>query len=193
MLAGAIRVLHGQTLYAAAGSFPYALCPYGPIGYWLVAAATTVGGVSLPAARVVPFTSALVAAGLLVWTGRSLGASWAATVILAAAFFCHPLVWVWMPLLRVDLPALAFALAGLLVFVRWRTIPLAAALFGAAALTKQTTVAAPIACAMELVFMSRWRDLSLLALCGSAFALSALVAQGGDPLFPLVRTPGDPL
>ena len=147
---------------------------------------------SLPATRLVAFAAGLVAAAAIVPLTAALGGSRRAAALLAAAFFCHPVLWIWLPLLRVDFIAVACALLGLYAFARHRSLVLASVCFAAAALTKQTAVAAPIACALELALERRWRDLGVLTGATGGLGLVVLAALGPGAWVHLVVTHRDP-
>ncbi len=167
------------------------LSPYGPVGYWAAAAVVKATGLSLAGPRLLVIGFALAAAALLVGLTRRMGGSRSVGAVFAAAFFCHPVVWIWLPLLRVDLPSVALSLAGLYVFARWRSLVLAAVLFVAAVFTKQTAIAAPLACVVALALERQWRFIGILAADACALAVLLAASLGPYAYFHLVLTHRD--
>jgi hypothetical protein len=192
ILASAIRLLHGLQLYPTAGPLPYILSPYGPVGYWLVAGVAKFTGVSLVGPRVLAVAAALVSAWLIAGVSRALGAARSVGAVYAAAFFCSPPIWIWLPLVRVDFLAVMLSIAGLYLFVRRRSLSLASVLFVAAAFTKLTCVAALVACSTELVLERRWRDVGVLSAWTLGLGGVGLAVLGADGRFHMVFTHGDP-
>ena len=192
VLASALRLLHGESLYPPPGSFPYILSPYGPVAYLLTAASMKVLGVSLLGPRLLVLMSAMLIAALIVGLTKALEGSRTVGVVFAAAFFCSPLLAIWLPLLRVDLPGVLLSLAGLYVFARFQKPGLASLMFVAAGFTKQTCIAGLLACGTNLAMERRWRDLGVLAAwtCGLGMAVAAVLGANG--FFHLVATHRDP-
>src|SRR5205085_5019562 len=94
-----------------------------------------------------------------------------------ALYLSLPVVQMWMPILRVDLLALAFTLAGVYCCLRWPRLPEVAALcFAAALLTKYTFVAAPAACFLYLWLRRERRNAARLAFAVFGFAAAAFAA-----------------
>lgn len=195
ILNAGFRILHGSTPYPAAGSFPYVLNPYGPVAYFLAAAAMKLLGVSLFGPRLFVLLAGAGAALLIVLISKAQGVRIEIASLFGFFYLCSPIMWKWLPLLRVDLWAIFFTLAGLYVFSsnprRWAV---AAIIFALALLTKHTTVAAPAACVLELTLEKK---------CRTAFSFSgviaAIVTMGvclasfrGSPLFHLLKTHPDP-
>jgi hypothetical protein len=191
ILAGAVRLLHGEALYPTPGPLPYVLSPYGPVGYLLTALATKVWGLSLLGPRLLSVAAALAIALLIAGVSRAVGGTRAAGVLCAAAFFCSPLIWIWLPLLRVDFPAVMLSIAGLYVFARRGRLSLVSMLFVAAVFTKQTCVAALVACSVELALERRWRDLAVLLGWTCSLGLAVAAALGPNGLFHLISTHHD--
>ena len=190
VLASAMRLLAGLPLYPPLGGFPYVLTPYGPVGYVLIAGAMKLLGQSLVVPRLFILACAILAALTIAGATRALGGSRAVGVVFAAAFFCSPIVWVWLPLLRVDLLAVLLSLAGIWAFAGGRPV-VAALFFVAAVFTKQTSVAAPLACGLTLVADRRWRGLGTLAMWTVGPGMVVLTALGPAAYHHLVSTHSD--
>ncbi|MBV9147187.1 MAG: DUF2029 domain-containing protein, partial [Acidobacteria bacterium] len=195
ILNAGVRILHGLSPYPDPHVFPNVLNPYGPVFYYVTALAVRLGGVSLLLPRVIVIVCALIAAaaiGLLLrlWT-KSLPLAFAG----AGLFLASPLTYFWMPLLRVDFLALAFALIGLYFFARerlWWSIPFLALAF----FVKVSSLAAPAACLLFLLFRRDWKRAIRFALVGIAtlaigFSLAQWLTQGWFS-FHQFSTHGDP-
>ena len=145
--------------------------PYGPVGYWLAAGVVKATGLSLVGPRCLVLGFAVMAAAILAGLTRALGGSRPSAQYSRQGSSAIRSSGYWLPLLRVDLLSAALSLAGLYVFVRWRSLVLAAVLFVAALFTKQTAVAAPLACVVALALERQWRSLGILAALASALAV----------------------
>jgi len=187
ILAVALNILHGNPIYPAPGPFPIVLAPYGPVTYLLVALLLKTFGVSLIWPRLLILCSTLGSSALVLGITRAFGGRASAGAVFGAAFFCSPIVWIWLPLVRIDFVAVTLALSGLCVFGRrGHRLALAAVLFVAAVMTKQSAIAAPMACCIELLVERRWRDcLRFVAYLGGLGAL-ALLMLGPNAAFHLV-------
>lgn len=204
ILNAAVRMNGGQTAYPDPGAYPNVLDPYGPIGYFLTAECVRLGGLSFTLARMVMLGCGALIALLLVLLIRE----WTGSGMLAAAFglyfVANGVTRAWMPLLRVDLLAIALSLAGLWICLRaerqgcpagrlW--LP-AALLFVLAIFVKYTALAAPAACVLYLLLRREFRRALLLAgtlgvLCVAGFA-AMQAATGGQFFFHMFRTHPDP-
>jgi len=202
ILNAAVRVAAGQTAYPDPHVYPNVLDPYGPVGYWVAAQSVRLGGVSFTPARMVMLVCGVAIAILLVLLTRE----WTGSGVLAAAFglyfVANGVARAWLPLLRVDLLAIALSLAGLWLCVRaegqgsvgrwW--LP-SALLFALALFVKYTALAAPAACVLWLLARREYRRASLLAgtlaaLCLAGFAWMQ-AATGGQFFFHMFRTHPD--
>jgi len=187
ILAVAMNMLHGNPIYPAPGPFPIVLSPYGPVVYLLVALLLKAFGVSLLWPRLVVLCAALGSSALIFGMTRAFGGRASIGAVFGAAFFCSPIVWIWLPLVRIDFFAITLALSGLCVFGRrGHRLALAAGLFVAAVLTKQSAIAAPMACCVELLLERRWRDGLRFVACLAGLGVLALLLLGPDAEFHLV-------
>jgi hypothetical protein len=198
ILNAGVRIVHGLTPYPDPGSYPNALNPYGPVGYFLVALCVQLGGVGFTLGRFVIMASGVaivLALWLLIreWTGsRTLAA------VFGLYFLANGVSRLWLPLLRVDLLALALALAGLWLCLRnpERWWLLSAILFSLALYVKYTALAAPAAAVLWLAARGNWKRAAALAGTMAAICLMVFywfqVATDGHFFFHMFRTHADP-
>jgi len=198
ILNAAVRLDAGHTAYPDPQAYPNALNPYGPIGYWLAAECVRLAGLGFTLPRLVMLVAGLVIALLLVLLTRR----WSGSGLLAAAFglyfLANGVTRAWLPLLRVDLLAIALSLAGLWLCMRseGRAWVPASFLFALALFVKYTALAAPAACVLYLLVRREFRRALLLAgtlaaLCLAGFAWME-AATGGQFFFHMFRTHPDP-
>ena len=136
----ALRVAQGHEMYPPIAEPPYVIASYMPLYYLLSALGVKLTGPSFLFGRLLALTGAIaiaVFAALIVWdrTRHRFSAFLAGGLILAMPHFM-----VWATLMRVDVFALAFAVAGFYFLTRGRRtagIPL----FALGALTRRTTLA----------------------------------------------------
>jgi len=195
ILNAGFRILHGASPYPAPGSFPYVLNPYGPVAYLLAAASMKLLGISLFGPRLLVLVAGVGVALLIVLISKSNGAAVEIASLFGFFYLCSPVMWEWLPLLRVDLWAVFLTLLGLYVYQAYpRRWPIAAVIFSLALLTKHTTVAAPAACLLELALEKKWRKaLAFSGMMGIIGAVGVWVASlNGFPLFHLLKTHPDP-
>jgi hypothetical protein len=193
ILNAGLRILHGQTPYPSPGSFPYVLNPYGPLGYLATALGIRLFGISLLGPRLLVLVSGASIALLIAALVRRLGGRIDIAWLFGGMFFCCPIVWRWLPLLRVDFWAVLMSLLGIYIFLaipRFRYT--SALIFAAAILVKPTALAAPLACGLELAIEKRTRELlSYLLLLGSVLGGCGLFLGPGFR-FALIHTHPDP-
>jgi dolichyl-phosphate-mannose-protein mannosyltransferase len=198
ILNAAVRLDSGQSVYPDPHAYPNALNPYGPIGYWLAAECVRLAGPSFTLPRLIMLVCGLAIALLLVLLTRQ----WTGSALLAAAFglyfVANGVTRAWLPLLRVDLLAIALSLSGFWLCVRseGRSWLPGALLFGLALFVKYTALAAPAACIFYLLLRRELRRALLLAgtlaaLCLAGFAWIQ-AATGGLFFFHMFRTHPDP-
>lgn len=193
ILNAGLRILHGLTPYPAPGSFPYVVNCYGPIGYWLTAAALKVFGLSLFGPRLVILMAGLGTAMLLSMITSHLGGTRDDGMLAGLSFLCAPLVYYWMPTLRVDFLAIFFSLAAIYVWSRSRRMwPIAALLLAVAILTKHTAMAALVAILLELVTQKNTRRAAAFLVLSSSVVAICMAALGRHFVFALLRTHPDP-
>lgn len=178
--------IQAGTSYGDITGFPAIVFHYPPVYHALSIALAEAGNLDfLMAGRVVSFSATLVAgvfAGLIVYhivrgdSRREAAATCALTGSLMALSFAP--VTHWAPLMRVDMVATAFGLAGiwfsLKALARPRLIHAAALCFVAAVFAKQTAIAAPAAAFLALLVL---KPRTALAGIASSFAMG-LAALG---------------
>ncbi len=195
ILNAGFRILHGLTPYPAPGSFPYVLNPYGPVAYLLAASAMKLLGVSLLGPRLLVLLAGIGVALLIVLISKDLGVRIEIASLFGFFYLCSPVMWEWLPILRVDLWAVFLTLLGLYVFQAYpRRWSVAAIIFALALLTKHTALAAPGACLLELAIEKSWRKALAFGGLTAATAAVGVGAAGlqGSPLFHLLKTHPDP-
>jgi len=171
----ALRVAHGQTMYPPMTQGPpYVIASYMPLYYVLSAATLLVTGPSFLGGRLLAFLSAVVIAlccGLYVQrsTGRRFPAFIAGAMVLAM-----PIMMVWASLMRTDVVALAFSVAGFYLFYRERRIA-GVILLALAVLTRWTNVAAIAAAISILVFQRRWKEAAIWAAISGALCVALVL------------------
>ncbi|MBU6268230.1 MAG: hypothetical protein KGN34_11860 [Sphingomonadales bacterium] len=148
-------ILAGQG-YAPLAPYPAIVFHYPPLFHLLAGAMAATGLDQLAAGRLVAVLSTLLAAGFagLIVAGfapsrKQRGAFRLGGATAALALLATQPVLIWAVVFRVDMPFLAFSLAGLWLGIRALTRPRAvhgaALCFVAAIFTKQTAIAAPLA------------------------------------------------
>jgi hypothetical protein len=170
----AARLVRGEPLYRwPLDHAPWVVTNYPPLYMALLAGLARIAGQSLlVCGRLLTATAALTCAFLLRSLAARIFRSETAGAVALVLFLLNPAVVIWSGYIRVDLVALAFALAAMHLVLVGAASPgeLAAALLClvAAAATKQTyLVAAPAACIVSLAQRSRFKAM----LFGSAYAL----------------------
>lgn len=137
----ALRVAQGGDMYPPVDRPPYLIASYLPLYYLLSALGVRLTGPSFLFGRLLSLAAAVAIAvfsALIVWdrTRHRFSAFLAGGLILAMPHFM-----VWATLMRVDMLALAFAVAGFYLFTRGRRAA-GISIFALAPLTRRTTVAA---------------------------------------------------
>lgn len=162
ILEQATAIARGQSIYGPIDRPPFLVGNYPPLFQTFYAAfvGPKASLWSLVHGRILTIVATLICALLLAaiaaWITRR-----ALPAILAPFLFLVTYeVYLWSPLVRVDFPALALTLSGLLVFIvsnrRW-SLALSGLLFTAAFYTRQTAILAPLACALALALHDRRR------------------------------------
>jgi len=193
VLDAAVRMLQHQTPYSPPGSFPYAVHPYGPIGYLLTLLGIRVFGVSLFGPRILVLLSGVLVAVLVEVLIRHYAREAHIGWLFGLLFLCSPIMWNWYPLVRVDLWAILLSLCGIYIFValrRWRTI--SSIFFVAAILTKPTAMAAPLACTLEFAIEGRWRQVCAYLLLLVSLSGVCTLWIGPNFWFAMLSTHPDP-
>lgn len=154
----ALRFAQGESLYPPLNQgYPYVIASYMPLYYVLCGLVAKLTGPSFLGGRLLSVVSALMISaccGLVVWdnTRRRFPAFLAAGIVAAM-----PIVMVWAALMRIDMAALAFSIAGFWLFQRGkRTTGLV--LFALAVMTRWTNVAAIAATLAGLVLQRKWKQ-----------------------------------
>lgn len=148
LLGVAVRVARGLGAYLPPTAPPYAIAPYGPIPYYLVALCVKVFGVGFAMPRILAVASGVWCATLVGRLVRLWGGTPQVGLAFGLLYLTTPVMMDWLFLLRVDLIGLAFSLTGLYIFAqgrRWSWY-LSAPFFVAGLFCKFTLVAAPLAC-----------------------------------------------
>jgi len=193
ILNAAFRIIHGLTPYPPPGSFPYTLNCYGPVGYLLSAVGIKIFGLSLFGPRLLVLLAGAGVVFLIAALTRTLGGRWDVGFLAALSFLCAPLVFFWLPTLRVDFWAILLSLLGLYIFAKFpRAWPLPGLVFGLGLLTKHTAIAAPVAVFLELLAQRKPGRGFLLAGITGGTVLLCMVGLGRDFVFALLRTHPDP-
>jgi len=179
------QVAEGNSLYRDFRSPPYLPFPYGPVVPYTAALLSRFLGsdamAALKAGRALTMTATVAVCVFIYLLSRRAAASRAAASIAAVAFALSPMLEPWGFEFRVDMPALAFELAGLYLFSLGRQY-CALAAFVAGFFTKASCFAGIVAVALWCWFAgARSKGLGLLG----AWAGIVLVINGVlQALFP---------
>ncbi|MFL6856810.1 MAG: hypothetical protein ACJ8EB_02755, partial [Allosphingosinicella sp.] len=178
--------------YGPIDAFPAIVFHYPPVFHALAWTLAATGLDPLAAGRFVSLAATLVCALLVASLTARLAGPDRAVARLCGLFAALVALnfWpvsFWAPLMRVDMVAFAFGLSGLLfaqeALRRPNRIYAAAFCFVAAIFTKQTSIAAPAAAFLVLLFArpgTAWRGIAAcLALGGGALAALAVATDGG--------------
>jgi hypothetical protein len=193
----AARVAAGETLYGAWDGCPLDIAIYGPLTYAVPALAARALHLDGPgvwlAGRSVSLATGLFVLGMAAWIlRRRRTRGW---LILLAVLSLVPVLRLWniAVTFRPDMPALALALAGVLLADRrrgkmpWSSLPL----FLAALAFKPTALAGPLAVAAGLAFDGHRRGAArfagLFGLLTAGYLLAMSLATGGNFLDHTVR------
>ncbi|MBI5155431.1 DUF2029 domain-containing protein, partial [Candidatus Poribacteria bacterium] len=187
LLEQAIQLVRGKTIYPPIQDYPYTVGNYPPV--YPAMFAGLIGLIhhpSLPAGRVIVLLSTVMILVLLLnLVARETGI--AVPGLLAAGLFLA--TWdvnQWIAFARVDLPAIAFGLAGMAALLSQRRrvgVAGAAALFLLAFFTKQTQVVAPAAALLGLIWTRDHRRAAVLSVTlvvfgGAGIALLSQMTHG---------------
>jgi hypothetical protein len=209
-------VILSEATMIARGANPYAYQPspahhfyagpYTPLYTAINAAIVRVAGPTFVVGRAVQLLATLAVAGWIAWAiGRSARGriAWLVGVWAALLFLTWHLVAHWGVMVRPDMTALAFDLAGAAILRRWWETPgregwrgaswprgwvlgglaLAAGCFTLGWLTKQTFVAVPLACIFCLLVSRPKMGVTLAglyaAMVGTLLGILTLVTAGG--------------
>lgn len=177
----AAHVTDLDTAFHPVQRYPYLVFHYPPLYHLIARTVAVATGDLLVAGRLVSVLSAIALAlivGGFAWTvpkqfdrgSRFVAASFAAMVCVGSPLMS------WTFLMRVDTIALAFAFAGVYVFLvtefksRWQFV--SCICFAAALFSKQSMLAAPVACIAVAFLVKPRRAIGLAALTGAAVIAS---------------------
>ena len=163
LLDQALHLARGETIYPTLTQAPYTVGNYPPLFplvYSLIHRDAEARYDSLPLGRTI-VQIATHGGALMIFLIAALRTRRLLPALLGPLLFLGTFeIYQWSAYVRVDLPALALTLAGLLAFAqirgRWGAA-LAGVLFCAAVYTRQTAVIAPAACALVLLANDRRR------------------------------------
>lgn len=156
----ALDLDQGRSIYTPIETEPYLVGNYAPLFPWLVSLTIAPSRIGLQGARAIVLGSSILIAlllfGIVYFKTERLLPSLLSPLLFVVTYEFHH----WSAFARVDLPALAFTLAGLFAFFairpRWGAA-VAAILFGLAAFTRQTAIMAPVACCISMALYDRRR------------------------------------
>lgn len=156
----AADMFFGRSIYTPIDQPPYLVGNYPPVFPWLVSRLMRAETFGLPFARVMVLSFALAVINLSVlhvfWRTRRVLPALLAPLLFLVSYESN----LWLCFVRVDIPALAFTMAGLFIFLNGEapiTAAVAGLLFAAAGFTKQTAVLAPAACIVGMLLHDRPR------------------------------------
>ncbi|MCI0409821.1 MAG: hypothetical protein L0191_14865, partial [Acidobacteria bacterium] len=201
VVAGALRVAHGEPLFLDIRRGPYVTAMYGPFIYMMLGGLIKLFGAGITQAyllgRLLSLLAAIACAAMVAGLSRRCGANPFGAWIAGGLFLASPVILPVAYSTRSDLPALALALAGVTLFLRWSESPkgyLAALPLVAAAYTKQTALAAVLAVGLFLLLEGRIGRGLLFPLivlaAGSGILLLLNRATGGLATLNLLEVPG---
>ena len=205
LVAGALRVAHSEPLFLDIRQGPYVTAMYGPVIYMMLGGLVKALGLGTQGAylagRLLSLVSAFACAGMISSLSRRFGADTFSARVAGGLFLASPVILPVAYSTRSDVPALALALLGVTLFLKWAESPrcyLAILPLVAAAFTKQTTLAATLAIGFFLLLERRTTRAAVfvsgvLVSCGALFwmlnqsthglaALNLLVVPGASPL-----------
>jgi hypothetical protein len=178
--AQATMLARDGTLYYDLNQYPYTVCAYMPIFYWLDAGLIRLGLSAFLAGRLISFAALLGLIAMsrrltLLYTGNA-NAAWLAAILVASS----SLLASWGTIGQVDTLAILFALTAFYQYSKFQlhgeSTLLAAGVFSALAIfTKQTAVAAPAAIFILLCLRDRKKAL-LFGVALGATVLAAVLA-----------------
>jgi len=174
LLQGAVNIAQGQVVYNNYHHYPFVAATYPPAYPALCAIGVRVFGVSFAFGRVLSILSALAVTALIWLILRRVGTSHFAAGLAAALFLASPVVCLRMPMMRVDMVAVALGLGGLYCVMRGgRWLIPAVALLVLAVYTRQSQVV-PLAAGVLYLWWAKERKAAALV----AASCSALILAG---------------
>lgn len=113
------KLAQGQTIYPVFDSAVFDGSNYPPVAMVLAAMLRVALGDALFAGRWLAFACTLIVAAFIVRWVKSATRDGRASLLAAGFFLGSTFIYHWMPLFRVDMPGVAFALAGIFCVWRW--------------------------------------------------------------------------
>lgn len=154
-----VRLAGGENIYQPNGTETFLSAPYPPLFYLLTAPFAWIAGPSFGAGRAISLLATLAVGGLLAYIVGRVTARWAAGVLIGLLWLTLSPVIVWAAHFKQDMPALAFALAGVawvLTYPTGRRFYGGAVWFALAFYTKQSAIDAAAATVLWLLIRD-WR------------------------------------
>jgi hypothetical protein len=159
LLDEAVRISKGEPIYSPITERPFLVGNYPPVYQTAFALFVKFGGQSLAWGRIISLSAlagiAFALFLLALQTGRQVVPASLCPLLFLATFACNN----WAAYARVDMLSIFFAFAGIVCFLTEdsrRSRVTAIVFFVLAAMTKQSTLAAPAACALFLLLRD-WR------------------------------------
>lgn len=166
LLNQAVLLTRGETIYQPIEDYPYLVGNYTPVYPALFAGGVAIAGPTLTAGRVVVLLATLLIVVLMgVYAARML-ADWPLALLAPGLFLATYDLNHWIAFARVDLPAIAFGLAGFVAAFRGKKkvwLPASIILFTLAVYTKQSQILAPAAVFGAMLVLRRWRIAGIFA------------------------------
>ena len=163
MMEGALRLRHSQPLYPDPTTFPVIFHEYGPVAYAAVAAVLPAQQISFSAARCLILICSLFIALLAGSLVRRETGSLALGCSFGMMFLTLPATHLWLSYARSDLIGLAFAMAGITLYLSRNRLYWSVPLFFLAVFCKYTLIAAPVAVFLHLLLRRKTRQAFLFA------------------------------
>ena len=179
----AMKIADGSQVYTDYSHYPFMAATYMPFYPVVCALGVKLFGVSFAFGRALSCVATLAIMALIWAMLRRAGKSQFAAVSAALLFLAAPTVRLWMPQMRVDMPAIALSLAALYcVMLGGRWLVGGVALMALALYTRQSEVAPVAASVVYLWWIGERRNAVLVAASVAALALGAfaiLQAESG--------------
>lgn len=182
VLNDAVRLSRGEPIYVDLRQFPMVRSPYPPIFAWLWSLVVPLVGPAFWPGRALSIVATVAVLALIGWNARRAIHEWPPAIAAAALVASSPFVYDWAAYARVDMLALAFAVAGVLAahwINGWRGIALAAVACSLALWTKQTTITASVAVALALLLRAPKRGATFIAMVGVPSATAVALLNAG--------------
>jgi len=173
VLLNAVNLARGGEVYTDYRHYPYLAATYPPVYPLLGAVGVKMFGVSFAFGRALSCLAALGVTALIWAMLRRMGTSRSAAAWGAGLFLVSPIVLCFAPLMRVDMIAVVFGMAGLYCVVRGgRWLIPAVALMVLSIYTRQSSMAPLAASVVYLWWIRERRNAALVAVSSAAVALA---------------------